>query len=79
MVKRNSQIFQIQIPMIITTLQYLDQVFTLFSILIMDIIQEFILIIIRIKMLSLLKIITLLDRLNGKESDKNFKNYYLRK
>ena len=79
MERKNSQISLTQIPMIITILQYLDQVYTLFSILIMDITQEFILITIQIKMLNLLMINTQLDRLNGRESEKYFKINYLRK
>ena len=71
MERKNLQISQIQIPMIITIQLYLDQVFTLFSIHIMDITQEFTLITIQIKMLSLLKINTQSDRLNGRESEKN--------
>lgn len=73
MEKKSLQISQIQILMTITIQLYLAQVFILFSILTMDIIQDNILNIGEIKMLSQLKIDILLDRLNGKESDKNIK------
>ena len=79
MERKSLQISQIQILMITTNLPFLDQVYTLFLILTMDIIQDNILNTGEIKILSQQRINIHSDRKNGKESEKKKKTYYLRK